>query len=184
MDIKFLLIPLILFLVVRLVVKILNRLKRYEVIIEESKKNVDIALAKRYDSISQMINVAKSYAKYEKDTFIDLAKSRNNHSIKDFNTTMENQDQTIDKIFALAEAYPELRSSEEFLNLQKEIDDENEQLAAAKRIVNNNISILNQEIVSFPNSLVARIGGIRKLDFLDEDNIENKKSIDGFSYEV
>lgn len=70
------------------------------------------------------------------------------------------------------------------MKLQNEIDDENEQLAAAKRIVNNNISMLNQEVVSFPNSIVASMNGIKELDFLSEDNLENKKSIDSFDYEI
>ena len=181
---SFILPVIILWLVFRFYIRTLNKLKRYEVVIEESKKNVDVALAKRYDTISQMINVAKSYARYEKNTFTELAKSRASHSIEDFNTTIKNQDQTIDKIFALAEAYPELRSSDEFLKLQNEIDDENEQLAAAKRIVNNNISMLNQEVVSFPNSIVASMNGIKQLEFLSEDNLENKKSIDSFDYEI
>ena len=184
MNIKILLIPIILYLLLRFFIKTTNKLKRCGIVIEESKKNVDIALAKRYDTICEMINVAKSYARYEKNTFTELAKSRASHSIEDFNTTIRNQDQTIDKIFALAEAYPELRSSEEFLNLQKEIDDENEQLAAAKRIVNNNVSLLNQEIVTFPTSVVASMNGIRQLDFLSEENIENKRTIDNFDYEI
>lgn len=63
---SFILPVIILWLVFRFYIRTLNKLKRYEVVIEESKKNVDVALAKRYDTISQMINVAKSYARYEK----------------------------------------------------------------------------------------------------------------------
>lgn len=177
-------IALIIFIVLIWWVKTSNRFNRYKVVIDESKKNVDIALAKRYDTICEMIKVAKSYAKHESSTFSDVIKLRQNANIKEFNSAIQNQDREISKIFALAEAYPDLKSSQEFINLQDEISDENEQLAAAKRIVNNNISIINQEIVSFPKSVVAKSKGLKEMEFLKEQNIDVKKSINEFDYDV
>lgn len=165
-------------------VKTSNRFNRYKVVIDESKKNVDIALAKRYDTICEMIKVAKSYAKHESSTFSEVIKLRQNANIKEFNSAIQNQDREISKIFALAESYPDLKSSQEFINLQDEISDENEQLAAAKRIVNNNISIINQEIVSFPKSVVAKSKGLKEMEFLKEQNIDSKRSINEFDYDV
>ena len=177
-------IALIIFIVLIWWVKTSNRFNRYKVVIDESKKNVDIALAKRYNTICEMIKVAKSYAKHESSTFSDVIKLRQNANIKEFNSAIQNQDREISKIFALAEAYPDLKSSQEFINLQDEISDENEQLAAAKRIVNNNISIINQEIVSFPKSVVAKSKGLKEMEFLKEQNIDVKKSINEFDYDV
>ena len=177
-------IALIIFIVLIWWVKTSNRFNRYKVVIDESKKNVDIALAKRYDTICEMIKVAKSYAKHERSTFSDVIKLRQNANIKEFNTAIQNQDKEISKIFALAESYPDLKSSQEFINLQDEISDENEQLAAAKRIVNNNISIINQEIVSFPKSVVAKSKGLKEMEFLKEQNIDSKRSISEFAYDV
>ena len=177
-------IALIIFIVLIWWVKTSNRFNRYKVVIDESKKNVDIALAKRYDTICEMIKVAKSYAKHESSTFSDVIKLRQNANIKEFNSTIQNQDREISKIFALAESYPDLKSSQEFINLQDEISDENEQLAAAKRIVNNNISIINQEIVSFPKSVVAKSKGLKEMEFLKEQNIDVKRSINEFDYDV
>ncbi|MDU2544979.1 MAG: LemA family protein [Finegoldia magna] len=177
-------IALIILIVVIWWVKTSNRFNRYKVVIDESKKNVDIALAKRYDTICEMIKVAKSYAKHESSTFSDVLKLRQNANIKEFNAAIQNQDREISKIFALAESYPDLKSSQEFINLQDEISDENEQLAAAKRIVNNNISIINQEIVSFPKSVVAKSKGLKEMEFLKEQNIDNKRSISEFDYDV
>lgn len=165
-------------------VKTSNRFNRYKVVIDESKKNVDIALAKRYDTICEMIKVVKSYAKHEASTFSDVIKLRQNANIKEFNAAIQNQDREISKIFALAESYPDLKSSQEFINLQDEISDENEQLAATKRIVNNNISIINQEIVSFPKSVVAKSKGLKEMEFLKEQNIDSKRSISEFDYDV
>ncbi|RFD80422.1 LemA family protein [Gardnerella vaginalis] len=156
----------------------LNRLRKYRVIIEESQKNVDIALAKRYDTICQMLKVAQSFAKYEKTTLVDLVSLREGLGSADSSSVIKNQNHAIGKIYALAESYPELKSSEQFLNLQEEINDENEQLAAAKRIVNSNISTLNQEVVTFPVSLIASLSGIKQMDFLSEDDLNDKKNID------
>ena len=177
-------IALIILIVIIWWVKTSNRFNRYKVVIDESKKNVDIALAKRYDTICEMIKVAKSYAKHESSTFSEVIKLRQNANIKEFNTAIQNQDREISKIFALAESYPDLKSSQEFINLQDEISDENEQLAAAKRIVNNNISIINQEIVSFPKSVVAKSKGLKEMEFLKEQNIDVKRSINEFDYDV
>ena len=177
-------IALIIFIVLIWWIKTSNRFNRYKVVIDESKKNVDIALAKRYDTIYEMIKVAKSYARHEASTFSDVIQLRQNANIKEFNAAIQNQDREISKIFALAEAYPDLKSSQEFINLQDEISDENEQLAAAKRIVNNNISIINQEIVSFPKSVVAKSKGMKEMEFLKEQNIDSKRSINEFDYDV
>lgn len=165
-------------------IRTFNKLNKYKVVIKESKENVDIALAKRYDTISEMLKVAKSYARHERETFADLIKLRGGATIKEMDEAIKSQDMVIDRIFALAEAYPDLKSSEQFLNLQNEINDENEQLAAAKRIVNNNISILNQAIVSFPTSVVAKMNGIGQTEFLKEDNWIGKKSLTDLDYEI
>ena len=143
-------------------VKTSNRFNRYKVVIDESKKNVDIALAKRYDTICEMIKVAKSYARHEASTFSDVIKLRQNANIKEFNAAIQNQDREISKIFALAESYPDLKSSQEFINL----------------------SIINQEIVSFPKSVVAKSKGLKEMEFLKEQNIDSKRSISEFDYDV
>lgn len=165
-------------------IKISNKLNRLKVVVNESKKNVDIALAKRYDTITQMLKIAKSFANHENITFTEVIKHRGGASAAEIDKTIDKQNKAINKIFALAEAYPELKSSDQFLKLQDEINDENEQLAAAKRIANSNISILNQEIVSFPTSIVAKIKNMRELEFLTEDNLNLKKSLDDIEYNI
>ena len=138
-----------------------NMLNRYMVIIEESKKTVDITLVKRFDTISEMLKVAKAYAKH----------------------AIANQNDVLAQIRMVGENYPELLSSKQFLNLQSEIVSENEDLAAAKRIVNSNVRVFNQAVVSFPTSLVAGIKGLGKVDFLHED-LEGKRSLEDLDYNM
>ena len=160
-----------------------NRLNRYVVSIEESKKTVDITLAKRYDTISEMLKVAKAYAKHEEKVFTELVSLRQSASIKETNEAMANQNDVLGQIRAVAENYPDLVSSEQFLTLQKEIASENDELAASKRIVNSNVRVMNQAIVSFPTSLVAGLKGMSKFDFLEED-LEGKKDLKDLDYNI
>lgn len=160
-----------------------NRLNRYQVSIEESKETVAIVLVKRYDTISEMLKVAKSYAKHENKVFTELVQLRQEGTLAETQQAFHNQNHILDQIHAVGEQYPELLSSHQFENLQREIADENEQLAAAKRIVNSNIRIFNQRIVTFPSSLVASAKGLKKMSFFEED-IRNKKDIDNFDYTI
>jgi LemA protein len=161
-----------------------NRMNRFRISIEESEKDVDIALAKRYDTISEMLKAAKSYARHETTLMTELVQVRMGNTTKQANAVIANQDQALREISLVGEAYPEMLSSQHFLELQRQIGRENDQLAAAKRIVNSNISQLNQMIVSFPASLVASAKNLQKVEFLQEENLEKKKDISGFDYEI
>ena len=160
-----------------------NRLNRYLVTIEESKRTVDIVLVKRYDTISEMLKVAKAYAKHEQEIFTDLVALRQGATIQESNQVITNQNDVLAQIRAVGENYPELLSSNQFLALQKEIADENEDLAASKRIVNSNISQINQAIVTFPTSVVAGIKGMQQVPFLLEDT-QGKKDLSDLDYEI
>ena len=160
-----------------------NRLNRYLVTIEESKRTVDIVLVKRYDTISEMLKVAKAYAKHEQQIFTDLVALRQGATIQESNQVITNQNDVLAQIRAVGENYPELLSSNQFLALQKEIADENEDLAASKRIVNSNISQINQAIVTFPTSVVAGIKGLSQVPFLLEDT-RGKKDLSDLDYEI
>ena len=160
-----------------------NKLNRYVVSIEESKKTVDITLVKRYDTISEMLKVAKAYAKHEEKVFTELVNLRQGASMQDTNRAIANQNDVLSQIHAVAENYPDLLSSQQFLALQKEIASENEDLAAAKRIVNSNVRVINQEIVSFPTSLAASLKGMSKFEFLEED-LQGKRDLKDLNYDI
>ena len=177
------LIPIIALLLIVWFVSISNQLNRYQISIEESKKTVDIVLVKRYDTISEMLKVAKSYATHENKVFTELVQLRQGGTLSEAQQAFHNQNHILDQIRAVGEQYPELLSSRQFENLQHEIADENEQLAAAKRIVNSNIRIFNQRIVTFPSSIVAASKGLKKMEFFEEDT-QNKKDISNFDYTV
>ena len=130
-----------------------------------------------------MLKVAKDYAKHEEKVFSELVELRQGASIQESNQVIANQNDVLAQIRAVGENYPELLSSNQFLALQKEIADENEDLAASKRIVNSNISQINQAIVTFPTSVVAGIKGLSQVPFLLEDT-QGKKDLSDLDYEI
>lgn len=153
-----------------------NRINRYQVTIQESKNTVDIALAKRYDVLSDLCATVKKFTDHESEIMGQLIEVRQGGSIADTNAVIENQNQVMRQLYAVGEDYPELRSSTLYANLQGQIAEQNEYLAAAKRTVNSNISLLNQLAVTFPSSIVAGMKGCKNTEFLKEEDIEKKKN--------
>lgn len=178
-------IPLVLVLIaIGWFISVSNMLNRYQVSITESKANVDIELAKRYDTISAMLASAKSYAKFEKETLTGLVKLRQGATIEQTNSAIKAQADVLGRLLAVAEQYPQLQSSAQFQQLQAKIDEENEQLAGAKRVVNSNISVFNQKVVSFPISVVAEMKRLTQQTFLIEENIEQKREINNLDFGI
>lgn len=150
-----------------------NKLNRAVVKIDESLSGIDVALTKRYDVLTKMINVVKSYAKHEQETLFEVIKLRENMSIKEKNEANHLMNENFKKINIVAENYPELKSSENYKTLQQSIADVEEHLQAARRFYNSNVSLYNQLLVSFPTSSVASMKGMTKKDFFEAD--ETKK---------
>ena len=150
-----------------------NSLNRTKIKIEEAKSGIDVALTKRYDVLTKMMDVVKSYKKYEQETIFEVINLRKGMTLNEMNEENKKMDSNFAKINALAENYPELKSSENFNTLQLAISDVEEHLQAARRMFNSNVSILNQSIVTFPTSIVANLKGIQKESFFEAE--ESKK---------
>ena len=150
-----------------------NKLNRSIVKIDETLSGIDVALTKRYDVLTKMIEVVKSYAKHEKETLFEVIKLRKNMSIEERNNANHAMDENFRKINIVAENYPELKSSENYKTLQQSIADVEEHLQAARRLYNSNVSLYNQLLVSFPTSSIAKSKGMTKKEFFEAD--ETKK---------
>lgn len=154
-----------------------NNVNRAIVKMDEAKSGVEIQLKRRYDILAQSLEVAKGYMKHEANVFANLRAVNSGMSVTEINETIENQAKTMGSLMALAENYPELRSEELFSNLQKQLTEENAQLAASKRAFNANVTKLNNIVVSFPSSIVCIIKGQKKEEFLKEENVEAIKEV-------
>ena len=144
-----------------------NKFKRLEIKIDEARSDIEVALEKRYDMLTKMLDVAKGYAKHETDTFAKVINLRKGMSLKDLAQSDNDMSEMQSGLLALAESYPELKSSEVFIELQDGIRDAEEHLQAARRVYNSNVTAYNTAIVMFPASLLA--GGRGAKDFYEAD---------------
>lgn len=150
-----------------------NNLNKALVKIDEASSGIDVALTKRYDVLTKMIETVKGYAKHEKEVLFDVVKIRKGMTIEEKNEANKQMDETLSKINVLAENYPDLKASENFKTLQDSITDVEEHLQAARRLYNANISSYNQMIVTFPISIIAGTKGLSKREFFVAE--EHKK---------
>ncbi len=155
-------------------VSTLNGLNRAIVKIDEASSGIDVALTKRYDTLTKMIDVVKSYAKHEKETIFETISLRKNMTNEEKMEENNKMSANLERIYAIAENYPELKSSENYNTLQKSIADVEEHLQAARRMYNSNVSIFNQKLVTFPTSIVANSKGLTKKDFFEADEVKKE----------
>ena len=148
----------------------LNGLRQTKVKIQEAVSGIDVALTKRYDVLTKMVDVAKSYATFEKATILEAIKLRSGMSMSERNKAAASMEQAARELNFLAENYPQLHSNENFRQLQVAIMDVEEHLQGARRAYNSNVSLLNRKIVTFPTSIVAGMSGIHAEEFFEAES--------------
>lgn len=156
-------------------------------LIRESKQadnafsTVDVFLKKRYDLIPNLVNTVKGYAVHEKEVFERIATFRNEAVLQKSPNELVKLDNAITSslkdVFAVAEDYPELMASENFLSLQKSLEKMEDELLAARRTYNATVTEYNISLDTFPTNLVAKIFKLQKkeLFIIDEKEKENIK---------
>ena len=164
--------PVILILIVVLVIvfwciRTVNGFKKKEIRVEEGLSGVEVALTKRCDMLTKMLDTAKGYMAHESELFEKVIELRRGMSIAEMNEAQQQMDSLSGKLFAVAEGYPELRSSEVFVELQRGIRDAEEHLQAARRLYNSSVTAYNTAIAMFPANLLA--GSRQPKEFFAED---------------
>ena len=151
-----------------------NKFNRLNIKIDEAESGIDVALAKRYDVLTKMVDTVKGYAKHEKGTLLEVVAFRKGMTIEEKNEAYAKMDETLSKINVLVENYPDLKASQNFLQLQAAIMDVEEHLQAARRLYNANVSELNQSIVVFPGSVIAKMKGTVKREFFKAESFKKE----------
>jgi LemA protein len=146
-----------------------NGFKRKQVKICEAASGLEVALTKRYDMLTKLLDVAKGYAAHEKDLFTQVIELRRGMSIAEMNDKSGRLDAMAARVSAVAESYPELRSAEAFRELQAGIRDAEQHLQAARRLYNSAVSAFNTAADVFPSSLVAKSRGLQKHEFFEAE---------------
>lgn len=152
-------VPIIILVVVLIIViwciSTVNGFKKKDIRVQEGLSGVEVALTKRYDMLTKMLDTAKGYMAHENDLFTKVIELRRGMSVEEMNTAVQQMDSLSGKFFAVAEGYPELRSSDVFVELQRGIRDAEEHLQAARRLYNVRVTAYNTAIVVFPAKLLA-----------------------------
>lgn len=137
--------------------------------VRNSFSGIDVQLKRRADLIPQLITIVKGYAKHEKEVFEEIAALRtqmvkgiDEHDVSKLSSTEKKLRRNLKSIFAVAENYPKLQASKNFMKLQEELAETEDQVAAARNIYNNNTESYNSKIETFPNSVVAKLFGFKQ----------------------
>lgn len=151
-------------------IHISNNLVRLKNQIEEASASLDVVLKKRYDLVPNLVETVKGYAKHEQSTLQAVVDARNKALS---GGTIEEKDEAnkalsgaLGRLFALSEAYPELKANTSFLDLQKQLSSLEEDIAQSRKYYNAVVRTMNDMIGVFPTSLVARAGHYQKYPYL------------------
>lgn len=156
-------------------VSTVNGFRKKEIRVQEGLSGVEVALAKRYDMLTKMLDTAKGYMKHENELFTKVTALRRGMSVGELNAVKQQMDTLSGKLFAVAEGYPELQSSEAFVELQRGIRDAEEHLQAARRLYNANVTAYNTAIAMFPAKLLAGSRQPKEFFAADETKREDVK---------
>lgn len=153
------------------VVGIYNRLVAMRQNVNQGVADIDAQLRQRHDLIPNLVETVKGYASHEKDTLDSVISARNAAAQGGVSSGDETQLKiALDRLLALGEAYPDLKASANFQELQRELSDVEDKLAAARRALNAAVSRYNTSRESFPAIVFAGVLGFQTADFhrLDE----------------
>lgn len=139
---------------------------------KEAWADIEVQLKRRYDLIPNLVNTVKGYATHESSAFENITKARSAAMGAGGNLTDKGQAENmltgaLRSVFAIAEAYPDLKANQNFLALQGELSDTENKIQAARRFYNGNVRDLNISIESFPGNIVARAFNFSKMELFD-----------------
>lgn len=149
--------------------------------VKDQASQIDIQLKRRFDLIPNLMECVKGYMKHEKDTLEDIVKARNSfEKAGDLEGEVKADNQltkAVTKLFALAEAYPDLKANENFVNLQAELSGTEDKVATARQFYSDTVLLYNNKIQMFPSNIVAKLFGFIEEKFFEatEEEKENVK---------
>ncbi len=157
-------------------VALINRAK-------EAWADIDVQLKRRYDLIPNLVSTVKGYAAHEAGTLQKVTDARtramNAGSLADKNQAENILTGALKSLFAVAEAYPDLKANQNFLELQRELSDTENKIQSARRFYNGNVRDLNTAIESFPGNVIANMFKFAKMELfeLGEENAAAKEPV-------
>ena len=167
------------------VIVVYNSLIRSRVRVDEAWSDITVQMKRRLDLIPNLLNTVKGYAAHEKDVFEKVTAARtqmvNAQGVQDTAQAENAFQQALKSIFAVAEAYPDLKANQNFSQMQDELVDTEDKIQAARRFYNGAVRDLNTKIEVFPTRLFAKMLGFTPREFFETEEGEAtavKKPVD------
>lgn len=157
-----------------------NTLIRMKNLVEEGWSTIDVQLKKRYDLIPNLVETVKGYAKHESGTLEKVIAARNAAMTAsgDAKLAAENAlSGTLKSLFALQESYPDLKANTNFIDLQNQLKQIENEIASARRYYNGTVKEFNNKIQMFPSNLVAGMMHLEKRAYFELDSEEERKNV-------
>lgn len=155
-----------------------NGLIRFRNRVKDAWSDIDVQLKRRHDLIPNLVNTVKGYAKHEKEVFENVTKARAEAiNAKDPKKQAEAENMlsdTLKSLFAVSEAYPDLKANENFLELQRSLTDTEDKIQAARRFYNGNVRDFNTKVEVFPTNMIAGMLGFKQFEFFEAETKERE----------
>lgn len=162
------------------VVMLYNRLVALKNNREGAFADIDVQLLNRFDLVENLVNTVKGYASHEKETLQGITNARTHFmSAQTIDSKLEASNQltgALKTLFAVSENYPDLKANTNFLQLQSEISDLENKLAAARRFFNATTKEYNTATQTFPSNIIANLFGFTQVEFFELDDESAKKA--------
>ena len=147
---------------------------------KEAWADIDVQLKRRYNLIPNLVEVVKGYAVHEREVFEKVTEARTKamgaKDLKEKEKAENFLSGTLKSLFAVSENYPQLRASENFLELQRELRDAEDKIQAARRFYNGNVRDLSIKIESFPSNIIAKLFKFQKMDLFELEEPEKRET--------
>jgi len=160
------------------IIGLYNSLVRLKNACEEGWATIDVQLKKRYDLIPNLVETVKGYAAHESETLEGVIKARNlamTATADEEKMKAENAlTGTLRSIFALSESYPELKANQNFMDLQRQLQSIETEIASARRYYNGTVKALNTKIEVFPSNLFAKMFHIKKRAYFEAEESDRQ----------
>ena len=136
---------------------------------------IDNQLKRRYDLIPNLVEVTKGYATHERETLMEVIKARNDEgTMNERAKESEEVSNSVKKLLAVAENYPDLKANELFKNLQIELTGTEDKIAFARQFYNDSVQKYNTAIMSFPNNILAKMMNYKEKEYFQVDESEKQ----------
>jgi len=179
MKIGLIIVLVVVALIVLYVISTYNSLVELRNRVKDQWAQIEVQLKRRFDLIPNLVETVKGYAKHEEGTLKGVIEARNKFAVaKTPEDEMKANDMlsnTITKLFALSEAYPELKANENFMSLQNDLKDTEDKISSARQFYNDTVLTLNNKVEMFPSNIIANMFNFKKEVFF-EANEEAKEA--------